>query len=247
MQAYPDPAENNSTVGGANRMDQNKLDELSRYATEGKAWQRNIALVRLIEASADNAAELAQHLYERTDLAEAFRRDALQLLSIAADRKEAEKIVVGEIASKDPGIRNLALLYLAGGNEAIGSLRNELPINRTNFIIQSSGRQGINLDAPDGVTAEMLKPLLADPDDEVAAAAGYLTALSGSSEGLPTLVRVWRGHQKSDNWTQSLYRAIAALTTTNAHRSWSRSTSSSQTITNRNSIGPFARCTDPKS
>ena len=212
MQAYPDPDTDNRSgnvhTGG---MDQEKLAELKRYATKGTAWQKNIALVRLVEVSDDNAAELARHIYEEPSVPAGFRLDAFQLLLIAAEDEKAEKSAVGELAATDPAIHKLALLYLAGGREAIGSLRDELPINRAAHVFRSYANEAITIEAPAGVTGEMLKPLLADSDDEVAAAAGYLIVLSGSPEGLPTLVRVWRGHQKSESWTRLLYRAIAVL------------------------------------
>jgi hypothetical protein len=178
--------------------------------TEGTAWQKNVAIARLIEISADNAAELAQRVYDDPNVAEAFRHDAFQLLLLASDDKDASEIAAREIPLADPAIRKLALLYLAGGQKGVGSLRNEASLNPRGGFFNYS-REAVSIEPPAGVTLEMLKPLLADSDDETAAAAGCLAALLGNSDGLPTLVRVWRAHKDSDSWTPALYRAIAAL------------------------------------
>jgi len=201
--------DNRVVYGGANIGKKQKA-ELTRYATEGTAWQKNVAIARLIEVSADNATELAQRAYDDPKVAEAFRHDAFQLLLLASDDKDASQIAAREIPSADPAIRKLALLYLAGGQKGVGSLRNEASLNPRGGFFNYS-REAVSIEPLAGVTLEMLKPLLADPDDETAAAAGCLAALLGNSDGLPTLVRVWRAHKDSDSWTPALYRAIAAL------------------------------------
>jgi HEAT repeat protein len=208
MQAYA-AADNPVRVGHLS-LGKEQMAELTRYATEGTAWQKEIALARLIEASPDKAAELAQRVHDEPSAPDAFRHDALQMMLLAANDKDATKIAAGEIAATDPATRRLALLYLSGGQQAIHLLRGELQVNPGGGV-RAYSRESPGLDPPVGVTIEMLTPVLADPDDETAAAAGCVAALLGSAEGLPTLVRVWRAHKESDNWTHSLYRAIAAL------------------------------------
>jgi HEAT repeat protein len=209
-QAYVAPDTNRVVLGGHVVLDKEQMTELTRYATEGTAWQKNIALARLVEASAGNATELAQQIRDDASVPAEFRLDALQMILLAADDKEATKIATGELTATEPATRKLALMYLAGGQQAIHLLRGELHVNPGGGM-RSYSRESPGLEPAAGVTIEMLKPLLADPDNETAAAAGCVAALLGSSEGLPALVRVWRDHKESDNWTQSLYRAVAAL------------------------------------
>jgi len=59
----------------------------------------------------------------------------------------------------------------------------------------------------------MVRPLTADKEDQQSAAsAAYLLALSGDRSALDTLVAYWRQHGKSDSdWARLVYRAVAAI------------------------------------
>ena len=179
-----------------------------RYARSGTDWQKNIGLARLVEVSSYNAATLARQRFEDSSVPAEFRRDALQLLLLASDGNAAEKTAVEQIQSTDPAIRKLALLYLAGGADMLGTLRGGLYVMHTR---SGPVNQAASTDPPAGLTPEMLNPLLTDGDPEVAAAAGCLLALSGDPAGLPPLEKMWRGHEKTRDWSEVLYRAVAAL------------------------------------
>ena len=57
-----------------------------------------------------------------------------------------------------------------------------------------------------------IRPLLADPNTEVAAAAGYLLAVLGEPDGLPPLVRYWRENgEKQSELDRLVYQAIAVI------------------------------------
>jgi hypothetical protein len=65
---------------------------------------------------------------------------------------------------------------------------------------------------PEGVKAEYVRPLLTDPDFEVAAGAGYLLSVLGEPDGIEPLLKYWRRQQKSDTESSKLvYQAIAVL------------------------------------
>src|SRR5262249_26390082 len=67
-------------------------------------------------------------------------------------------------------------------------------------------------EAPRGLKPELVRPLLGDPDAEVAAHAGYLLALLGDVEGLPLLLGYWRRQTRADDdLLRLVYRAVAAL------------------------------------
>ncbi len=190
--------------------------------------------------SSYNAATLARRRFEDSSVPAEFRRDALQLLLLASDGKAAEKTAVAQIESTDPAIRKLALLYLAGGADMLNTLRGGLYVMHSRT---GPANQAASTDSVEGVTPEMLNPLVADSDPEVAAAAGCLLALSGDPAGLPPLEKIWRGHEKTRDWSEVLYRAVAASTTTRILLFWARLTSGCPPGRSASSIGPSARCT----
>jgi hypothetical protein len=62
----------------------------------------------------------------------------------------------------------------------------------------------------EGVSAEDVRPLIADSDPEVAALAGYLLALRGKPDGVEPLLRYWRQRSETySDWKKYVYRAIA--------------------------------------
>src|SRR5207245_9261766 len=65
---------------------------------------------------------------------------------------------------------------------------------------------------PPALEAEPLLPLLDSPDSKVAAQAGYLLALLGRPEGLPSLLAYWRNRAANDpDWMRLVYRAVSKL------------------------------------
>jgi hypothetical protein len=58
----------------------------------------------------------------------------------------------------------------------------------------------------------MVRPLLKDDDPDTAAAAGYLLALLGESDGLDAVLRRWRSADADDSeWPLRVAAAISAL------------------------------------
>ncbi len=70
----------------------------------------------------------------------------------------------------------------------------------------------IEIAPPDGLTEEQVRPLLASKDPDIAAAAGYLLATFGKSDGMDVLINRWRTDKaRGHGWTQPVYRAISVL------------------------------------
>jgi hypothetical protein len=78
--------------------------------------------------------------------------------------------------------------------------------------MDSRSNEIIEVNPPEGLTLEKIRPLLKDPDPESAALAGYLLATLGDPSGLDLLLRYWREHAHADeDWIRLVYRAVAAL------------------------------------
>src|SRR5439155_10675175 len=121
-------------------------------------------------------------------------------------------------ARPEPESRKLALRFLILGAEPFHALRwdqlsltveGDSPFYGRSFSRENN--QPIVPRAPTGVTAGPLKPLLKDPDPEVAAYAGYLLALLGEADGLDRLLQFWGGKASTDVCRARLvYLAVAA-------------------------------------
>src|SRR5262249_13980235 len=113
-------------------------------------------------------------------------------------------------------IRRLAVAVLAQGFDRLRYLREEayLGIGKQELFQDRSRTSGqpIVPEPPRGLKAEMVRPLLDDPDPATAAGAGYLLALLGEERGLEPLLRYWREEVQTDeSWRRLVYRALAAL------------------------------------
>ena len=187
-------------------------DVLARYAREGSAWQRTIALALLVNDQ-EQVVELATPILADPTTAADFRIDALQLLLIAQPPAKGEKLAVEHLDPADPRMTKVALAYLVQGPQAISHIHQMIWVSSQHSYSHSySGGAQIEVEAPEGLTVERVRPLLASDDPDVTAAAGYLLATLGNDEGLERLVERWRkADRKSGQWERALYRAVAAL------------------------------------
>ena len=187
------------------------MTETKRFATEGKPWQRTVALTLLLGLDASAAGDAAQTIVNEAQTPDEFRCDALQILLVARPRQEAEEAAAKELASDSPQARKVALKFLCHGSDALRQLRGH------SIYLQSAGQyhtsyasEPESVAAPKGVTESVVRPLLDDADPEVAASAGYLLATLGERAGLAKLIKYWRG-PGGKAWAVPVYRAIAAL------------------------------------
>lgn len=186
------------------------VEEITRYAETGTPWQKDVALALLLQNSAGDPESLARKILDDPQTDDAFRVDAFQLLMHSMPEKSAKEEAVAALKSGDRRTLKVALAYLARGTEGVQQLRDAVYVYSTRFSVSFSG-QPSPIEAPPGLTEEMVRPLVDDDDPEVAACAGYLLATLGHADGLDALVRQWRKTSGRNSWTAPLYRAIAAL------------------------------------
>ena len=115
-----------------------------------------------------------------------------------------------KLAAEYLTLNSNGLTYIRGGQLYLQSNMNN---ERYEMTGRSSG-QAITVEPPKGITEEMLKPLLTDPEPRTAALAGYLMCTLGKREGLKPLLRYWQEHSRvEDDWQRLVYRAISVTGT----------------------------------
>lgn len=181
----------------------------------GTPIQRVVGLAILLTVAREEAGRLAKELLEDPATAgdPQLRRDAGQVWLLA---DTGERVAVEALSSDSPDLRRMALLYLAFGRSHLQVLRNHIPVvmsfHEQEEYLAYSARTPIEPKAPEGLSAQAVRPFLKDPDAKIVACAGYLLALLGEAEGLPPLIAYWRGNARNDSTVFRLvYRAIAAL------------------------------------
>jgi HEAT repeat protein len=183
--------------------------------TAGSEMQRLVGLALLLNVSLPDAGEAALKIYQDPATSDTLRADALQIRLLAARKADGIKTAIEALASPKIPLRRMALKFLATGGQEMNSLRGEIYLNvnnpdleRNTYVTQNTP---VILDAPPGVTVELIKPLLADNDLETAAYAGYLLALMGDRSGLDSLLSYWRNNTREQHVQRLAYRAAAAL------------------------------------
>jgi hypothetical protein len=181
----------------------------------GSEMQRLVGLALLMNVSLPDAAEAAAKIEQDKAASELLRADAFQIHLLAGSKAEGTKAAVAALSSPLAGIRGVGVRYLATGADDLHYLRDEIYLSFNNpeaeRYLYASQDTPIDLSPPPGVTVEMVKPLLGDPDRTTAADAAYLLALLGDRSGLATLTAQWRESKQNDSYRRLLYRAVAAL------------------------------------
>ncbi|HUE72544.1 MAG TPA: HEAT repeat domain-containing protein [Pirellulaceae bacterium] len=191
-------------------------EEAQRRAAAGPRWQRLVAFSLLIELAPEEAATLAQSLNADEAAEPPLRSDALRVLLVAQEEKDAQQTALAALQSTDDSARRTALRYLARGKEAVGAVEGssfDLASGSVYRSVYSSAGSGSAIPAlPEELTDEMLLPLLDSAGGEQAAEAGYLLCRLERPEGLAPLLAYWRQHaRRSEPWTRLVYQAVAAL------------------------------------
>jgi HEAT repeat protein len=181
----------------------------------GTEMQRLVALAMLLSSSPADAVEGATKVFEDMTAPDELRADALQVRLLAGRKADGVKAATAALALPQRAFRSVAIKFLATGGQELNRLRgamyvsfNNPELNRNTYVTQNTP---VILDAPAGVTVEMLKPLLADTDRETAAYAGYLLALMGDRSGIEALLGYWRANPRAQHVPRLVYRAAAAL------------------------------------
>ena len=182
----------------------------------GSELQRVVALALIADAARDEAAELAAKMADDPQLGPSLREDAFQLLLATQTGAQRVKTALAALSGSDAKRKKVALSALVNGGSGISSLRDHIylmSVESSDFDGPRASNAPIVPKPPPGLKAEHVRPLLKDPDPQVAASAGYLLALLGDPEGLPPLLRLWQqeGERQWGGSERLLYRAIAVL------------------------------------
>jgi hypothetical protein len=160
---------------------------------------------------------LAAKLVAAPETPPALRRDAFQVWLLGKPRSELPAAAIEALTHADAGARRAAVAVLAGRDASwLGEFRDgHLSLGGDSIMVTDAG---INENRPfvpappDGLTADAVRPFLADADPSTAAAAGYLLTLFGDAAGFDLLVRYWRTRAPHDDfWTRLVCRAVTAL------------------------------------
>lgn len=200
-----------STGEGPARKD--LIDTSKKMAAEGSALQRVVALALLLRVSTEDAAASSQALLDSGAGGDGLRTIALQVILLSQSREDGTKTAIS-FFSASPPLRKTAISYLAAGAEPITNVQGEMALTTSNSEIvfrTLSANSQFAVKAPDGLTREMLEPMLKDGDPEVVAYAGYLLCVLGDRRALDSLIQTWRDNRDNTTWRRLTYRAIAIV------------------------------------
>lgn len=184
------------------------------HAAQGAELERLVALALLVEAAPDEAAQVAAKMAADPQLSEVLQLDAFQVMLFTQPTEPALKTALEAVAGQNPERRRLALSLLVDGKAGLRVLRRQFYLQSeiVEEVVVRSSDSGQSVRPPRGLQIEHVRPLMTHADPQVAAYAGYLTALLGERAGLEPLLSFWRrGEQKAEGLDRLVYRAIAAL------------------------------------
>lgn len=194
------------------------IEKIRKRAESDDENQRFVAVSILLTLDTDKARELAAKYETDESMSEEFRRDMFQIrLLLLKDKKEIAELSVETLKRNDPARSKLVFLKLLGELYRLHVLRGGVYLR----FHSSSGSSYTESDrktpvVPQGIDLEILKPLLAGESDELAAYAGYFTALLGDASGMEPLLTYRRkvdrdGSDAPELLNKMVYRTIASL------------------------------------
>lgn len=196
--------------------------ELTVRSQQGSYWQRITALLMLQQLDAEQVTEFARELIADESELDDLRRDAFRMWITTQTEREATEIAVAKISADETLFIPDALTALTSGRSQLvtvagGRLPNPSAYQR--LVLNTSGlgsngqqMQAIFPEAPEGLTKELLHPLLESSDSASAARAAYLLVLLGERDAFPILYNYWKSSvHSSAAWTRLVYRAISFL------------------------------------
>jgi len=204
--------------------DQRKLAdaELAFRSHQGPYWQRITAILLQQQLDKDSVTEYVQQLVADDSQSDALRRDAFRILITSQTESDATAAAIEKIAGKESLFIPDALTALTTGRSQLASVADGRLPNATAYQRLVNSTYGANTGgeqtqaifpkAPEGISQELLHPLLESSDSATAARAAYLLVLLNERDAFPVLYRYWKSsaHQNAA-WSRLVYRAIAFL------------------------------------
>jgi hypothetical protein len=176
-----------------------------------------VALGLLLPALPDGAGEVLRKVMNDPRAGPSLRRDAFQMLLGSQPAAGRRRSAIDALNDAAPGIREVALAVLANAfSYSAPSLELKLNAHRYNeshvSMVGVTSGVPIVLEPPADLKPEQLRPLLRDPNANIAGLAGYLLALQHDPAGLDALIRAWRAQPtEHDTWAPLVYGAVAIL------------------------------------
>lgn len=192
-------------------------DQIEPKAREGIAEQRLIALTLLAAVAPARAAKSAKAISQEphTPESENLRQDAFQIYFALQTPAGRKRLAVDALDDADPHRQSLAVAFLAMGDSPLRYLRNlETYLDMTDYgsTVYSSGEnKPIIPEAPNGLSADDVRPLADSKDPQTAACAGYLLTVMGEPTFITPLVKHWRTAPQSDELDRLMFRAVAVV------------------------------------
>lgn len=189
-------------------------DDLQPMLQNGSESQRLLALGVLAAVDSKQAVALAQKWLDDPEIPAGNRRDALQILLAMGSSKDADALAVKYFPI--PETQPMALAYLTGSRNELFSMRGGIYLTNIlseSDITQRNQNKPIKPEAPAGLTADMVRPLIKSEDAEVRMRAAYLLCLLQEKSALEILEKELNGEERmrGSREQRMLYRAIAAL------------------------------------
>jgi HEAT repeat protein/thiol-disulfide isomerase/thioredoxin len=198
------------------------IDACKAKLEKGSDAQRLLAMAMLVEQSPTDIVPFAERLLRERSADDPLKADAFHVLLVAKQHTapaEATTLAVNALAAKDTPVamRRLAVRHLATDGTDYPRLRGAiwLSVSVSHVVYSDSDKpQNPGIRPPAGLTAEMVRPVVASPpedDASTAAYAGYLLSLFGDRSGFDRLVAYWRANSGDDTARRLVYRAVAAM------------------------------------
>lgn len=192
------------------------LADLTPRTKKGNRWQRLLALVVLMRSSPKTAGKLADEIFKDQSTDAALRADVLQMQLVNQSKSKSARTAIAALGMKDSKIRRRAIIFLARGAvrmRSLGKTGHYLNMHDSHYRSSLSHSSSvIEVEIPKGLTGEMILPAHDDPDPEVAAYAGYFSALFDDDRGLDKLIEFSQRAEEADEELDRLvYQAIATL------------------------------------
>lgn len=205
-----------SSGSSAGRSDPVKAKKLIPRTATGTETQRMVALALLAATDNKEALKAADQMVDDATLGEDLRRDAFQIkLLLQPDAKSRNELAVEALKQSDPARSKIALKVLVNGVSGLEFLRDRIFLSVSVYGNDSepyTSGQPIVPHPPKGLKVDDVKPLVEDSNPEIAAYAGYLTALFADPAGMEPLLAYWKQQGKQNSTISTLiYRAAAVL------------------------------------
>lgn len=190
-------------------------NDIQGYLQTGSEWQRRAALQLMVAFSPEETRQSALELFERVDNSSHLKSDALRVWLWSSPSEIATQRAIQLLESESQELAEIALAYLALGNEAVDEMTGGIAIesHSSSYIHDVDSRTvgPIIPRPPQGMTEAMLERFYDSEDPHVLAQAGYFLTLFDNPQLLGALQAVWESAPDDTGYHRLAYRALARV------------------------------------